>query len=123
MSNLATGTIAFSNLTEHDVYNGKSTGKYNVVLRLDDAEAAKLAELGCKLKTYEGVEQRKFVTQYPVKVVDLDDKPVVGELGKGSEVRVAFDTAPNEEHGTTCYLTAVRVVSLAEVTGDLPSEF
>tara|TARA_R110000796_G_scaffold217267_1_gene333312 strand:+ start:116 stop:487 length:372 start_codon:yes stop_codon:yes gene_type:complete len=123
MSNLATGTIAFSNLTEHDVYKGQSTGKFNVVLRLDDAEAAKLAGLGVKLGTYEGVEQRKFVTQYPVKVVDLDDKPVVGELPRGSEVRVAFDTKPNDEHGTLTYLTAVRVVSMAESMGEIPSEF
>jgi len=126
MSHLTTGTVAFSNLTEHDVYKGKSTGKYNVVLRLDDSEAAKLADLGVNLNTYEGVEQRKFSTKYGFKFVDLDENPVTGELGAGTEVRVAWSARESEgnEFGTLTDLIAVRVVQLVDPMGsDLPSEF
>jgi hypothetical protein len=33
---VVTGTVAFANLAEHEVYNGQSTGKYSLVLSLDD---------------------------------------------------------------------------------------
>ena len=33
------GTIAFENLDTHEIYMGQSTGKYSVVLSLDDTTA------------------------------------------------------------------------------------
>ena len=123
MSNLTAGEVAFSNLTEHEMYNGRSTECYSVVIRMDDAEAVTLSDMGVKLKEYEGVMQRKFKSRYPIKVVDMENNPVNTELPKGTKVRLAWKDSPNEEHGTQCYLNAVRVVELGEEAEDLPSDF
>jgi hypothetical protein len=56
------GTIAFENLETHEMYQGQSTGKYSVVISLDDNTADQLAGLGVKLREYEGTKQRKFST-------------------------------------------------------------
>ena len=52
------GVVAFANLAEHEVYNGQSTGKYSLVLTLDDSEAEKLEKEGIKLKMYKNQAQR-----------------------------------------------------------------
>ena len=49
------GTIAFENLDTHEMYQGQSTGKYSVVISLDDTTADQLAGLGIKMREYEGV--------------------------------------------------------------------
>jgi hypothetical protein len=64
MMSVITGKVAFANLTEHEVFNGQSTGKYSVVVTLDDEAADKLAAEGVKLKTYKNQSQRKFATKY-----------------------------------------------------------
>lgn len=120
---LTTGVVAFSNLTEHEIYNGKTTGKFSLVITVDNAEAAKLEELGVKLKQYDGHSQRKFATQFPVKVKDLEDKPIAGELGYGSVVRVWWDGKHNEEHGFVPYLQGVRVLEHVENSGEEPEDF
>ena len=38
--NTIEGVVAFSNVTQHDVYNGQSTGKYSVTITMDDEAAA-----------------------------------------------------------------------------------
>jgi len=134
MSNLTIGTVAFSNLTEHEIYNGKTTGKYSIVVTLSNSEAAKLEAEGVKLKMYqpkdedgnpagEAISQRKFASQYPVKVVGLDNQPVKGELGHGSGVRIAWKGGQHPEPGAIPYVTEVRVVGQVEPEGELPSEF
>lgn len=60
------GTIAFENLDTHEMYQGQSTGKYSVVISLDDTTADQLAGMGVKLREYEGTKQRKFSTKYDV---------------------------------------------------------
>jgi hypothetical protein len=122
MSNVVTGKVAFSNLTEHEQYRGQSTNKYSLVVTLDEAEAQKLADLGVRLKDYEGVAQRKFTSQFSVQVIDLEDQPVSGELQRGSEVRLLYKLGDDHpQYGPSCYLNKVRLVS----TGDFetPEEF
>ena len=126
MSNsiVTTGTVAFSCLTKTDVYMGKDTGKYNLKLELAADEASKLEDLGVKVGEYEGTPQRKFTSKFPVTVVDTEDQPYVGEIPRGSLVRVlwaAGDAHP--QHGTGTYLNRVRVVEEAERTDDVPDEF
>ena len=64
------GLVAFENLDEHEMYQGQSTGKFSLVLSLDEPTAGTLADLGVKLREYEGVKQRKFSTKYDVPVMD-----------------------------------------------------
>jgi hypothetical protein len=111
------GTVAFENLNEYEVFNGQSTGKYSLVLTLDDPEANDLAKQGVKLREYEGVKQRKFSTKYPVEVIDTEDEPFRGRLTRGSKVKVLWAAGkPHPVHGTPTYLNKVRVVELATNT-------
>lgn len=109
------GTVAFANLDQHEVFNGQSTGKYSLVLTLDDPEAEVLAKSGVKLREYEGLKQRKFSTKYPVEVIDGDDEPFRGRLTRGSKVKILYaEGKPHPVHGTPTYLNKVRVVEVAE---------
>ena len=125
MSQVAFGKVAFSNLEEFDVYKGKSTGRYSLVVVLDDATAESLDKQGVTLKEYEGNMQRKFTSKFNVQVIDLQGEPVTGELPRGSEVRVLFTPGEPGENGTPTYMNKVRVVELAEQfdDGDIPDEF
>ena len=129
MSNfVAAGVVAFSNLTEFDVYQGKSTGRYSVVIVLDEPSASKLADQGVKLKDYNDTKQRKFSTKYKVDVVDTEDEPIQGEIPWGSDVRVLYSTGPaHPVNGTPTYLNKVRLVSYPEgfdpSTAEVPDEF
>ena len=57
------GTVAFASLKDHDVYQGKSTGKYTLTLTMSDSEAQKLEKEGVRVMSYEGNAQRKFCYQ------------------------------------------------------------
>jgi len=108
------GEVAFSNLTEHEVYQGKSTGRYSVVLTLDDADAAKLEDLGVNVKEYEGKKQRKFASKFNVEILDSDDRPINTEIPFGSKVRVLFQPGNDHPvHGVPCYVDKVRVLEMA----------
>ena len=112
------GTVAFASLKDHDVYQGKSTGKYTLTLTMSDSEAQKLEKEGVKVKSYEGNAQRKFSSQYDVPVVDANDLPFTGNVPRGSKVRVlwAQGKAPHPVHGVSTYLSRVRVLEVAEDT-------
>lgn len=115
MSNVAKGTVAFSNLTEHEVYNNQSTGKFSLVIVLDEAEASKLEDLGVKLKEYEDKVQRKFASKFNVGVIDADDQPVAGEIPRGSKVNVLYKLGDDHpQHGVGTYLAKVRVTEMAD---------
>ena len=121
---VTTGVVAFSNLTQHEEYKGKSTGRYSLVVTMTDSEASKLEDLGVFVKEYEGAAQRKFSSQYHVGVVDLEDNTVGGELPRGTTVRLLWTTGPiHPEHGCPTYLNKVRVVEMGESVTDVPSEF
>ena len=118
------GVVAFSNLTEFDVYRGKPTGAYSLVVTLEPNEAQKLEDMGVKLKDYKGTPQRKFRSQFHVPVVDMDNHPVSGEIPYGSKVRllwVAGDMDP--EHGLRTHLNKVRIVELSETAMEEPEDF
>ena len=66
------GTVAFENLNEHEMYQGQSTGKFSLVVSLDDATADELDAKGVKLREYEGVKQRKFSSKFDVPVLNPD---------------------------------------------------
>lgn len=109
------GIIAFENLNTHEVYNGQSTGKYSVVITVEDDVAEDLANQGVKMREYEGKKQRKFSTKYDVPVLDKDGQPFAGSIGRGSKVRLLWATGqPHPVHGTGTYLNKIKVLELAE---------
>jgi hypothetical protein len=117
------GVVAFVNLSEHEVYNGTSTGKYSVVLALDAENASKMEAQGVKLRNYEGatgvVKQRKFASKFDVGVYDMAGDEFIGQVTRGSKVRVQFSLGQEHPvHGITPYLDKVRVVELAESASD-----
>lgn len=119
------GEVAFSNVREHEFYQGQDTGRYSLVCTMGEAEAAQLADLGVKVREYEGKKQRKFASKFHIPVVDANDEPFETEIPYGSKVRLLVQTG-NEHpvHGTPTYLDRVRVLELAENdAGSTPAEF
>ena len=115
MSLVASGVVAFSNLTQTDVYMGQDTGKYSLTITLDAESAKQLEDEGMRVKQYEGNGQRKFGSKFTTPVVDIDDKPFLGEIPYGSTVRVLYKLGEkNPQWGVGTYLLRVRVVALAE---------
>ena len=120
------GVVAFSNLTECEVYKGQSTGRYSLVLTIGDADSSKLEDMGIKVRSYEDTRQRKFASKFHVPIVDAEDRPFTGEIPYGSVVRVLWKAGdPHPVHGVSTYLNKVRVVELAEGAngGEVPSDF
>jgi len=122
---VVSGIVAFSNLLEHEVYKGASTGKFSVVLTLDAENAKKLSSQGVKLRQYEGVngdisQQRKFASKFAVGMYSLDNEEFMGQPTRGSEVRVQYSLSGDEHpvHGMTPYLDKLRIVKLAESATD-----
>lgn len=112
------GTVAFANLTEHEVYNNQSTGKYSLVVSLDEATADELDAKGVKLREYEGVKQRKFSSKFDVPVLNADGSEFNGRVTRGSRVRLLYtDGQPHPVHGTGTYLNKVKVLEVAEMEG------
>lgn len=132
--NTVEGIVAFSNLTQHDVFRGKSTGKYTLTITLDDDNANELERLGVDTKTYKEKAQRQFKTQYNIPVIDADDNVVIDmakngqedqvqDLHWGTKVRVAFEVRPTQG-GMTPYLKGVRVLELPDLEEyDIASSF
>lgn len=123
---VTSGTVAFSNLTECEVYQGQSTGRYTMVITMDPKDASVLEDMGVKLKDYEGNAQRKFASKFKVDVLDTENNPVQGEVPYGSKVRLLWKSGPSHPvHGAPTYLNKVRVVEFAEssLDEDTPDEF
>ena len=119
MSQVLEGTVAFENLTEHEMYNGQSTGKYSLVLSLDEGDAENLDSAGVKLREYEGTKQRKFASKFEVGVLNADGTPFAGRVPRGSKVRILWqEGAPHPVHGTSTYLNKVKVLEVAEQSDD-----
>ena len=117
---LMEGTIAFSNVTEPDVYMNQSTGKYSVTVTMTPSVADTLQKKGIKVKTYtpeegEPLLQRRFSSKFGVSVIDADDNPVTGEIPRGSLVRVKYELGiEHPVHGVSTYVKAVRVLEFAD---------
>jgi len=44
-SQVIEGTVNFSNVTQHDVYNGQSTGAYSITITMSEDDASALSLL------------------------------------------------------------------------------
>jgi len=114
-----TGSVAFSNLDEHEMYQGQSTGKFSVVLTLDENNAALLSDAGVKLRDYEDNKQRKFASKFAVDVVDIEGEPCKERITRGSLVRIQYTLGQEHPvHGITPYLDKIRVLELATSNDD-----
>tara|TARA_B110000438_G_C15774060_1_gene633241 strand:+ start:423 stop:815 length:393 start_codon:yes stop_codon:yes gene_type:complete len=111
------GVVNFSNLTEHDVYNGQSTGAFNLTITMSEDDANVLADQGVKIKDYQGNKQRKFKSKYEIKRIDAEGNTYTGEIPFNSKVRLQYKLGPaHPVHGVPAYLEKVRVLEEAEIT-------
>ena len=114
---LVDGTTIFqTHLTQHDEYQGQSTGKYSVQVKLESKVAAKLAKDGVIIKDYDGDPIRKFTSRYDVPVyvnkTDLWDK----ELPSGTAVRIEYITKKHPTAGEVPYVKRILVLEMGEGT-------
>ena len=118
------GSAAFINLSEHELYQGQSTGKYSLTVTLDDASIAQLKEQGVKLRQYspdggEPQSQRKFASKFDVPVYEANGDEFMGNITRGSHVRVQYSLGQEHPvHGITPYLDKIKVLELASGSSD-----
>lgn len=113
------GICNFSNLTEHDVFNGQDTGQFSMTITMSEDDASELAALGVKIKDYQGAKQRKFKSKYDVRTFDAEGNPYRGEVPYNSKVRLKYKLGqPHPVHGVSTYLEAVKVLEEAEIIFD-----
>ena len=118
------GIVNFSNVTQHDVFNGQSTGAYSMTITIDEEDAAFLASQGVKIKDYQGNKQRKFKSKYDIKRFDIEGNRYNGEVPYNSKVRLKFKLGQEHPvHGVATYLEAVKVLEEAEMTEGDASDF
>jgi len=118
-SQVIEGTVNFSNVTQHDVYNGQSTGAFSLTITMSEEDASTLSAGGVKIKDYEGSKQRKFKSKYDIVRVDADGNRFEGEIPYNSKVRLKFKSGPaHPVHGKPTYLEAVKVLELPEMSGE-----
>ena len=118
-SQVIEGTVNFSNVTQHYVFNGQDTGTFSMTITMSDDDAATLAAQGVKIKEYEGAKQRKFKSKYAINMYDAEGDRYNGEVPYNSRVRLKFKTGPaHPVHGTPVYLEAVKVLEEAEVSAE-----
>ena len=110
------GIANFVNLTETEFFNGKDTGKYSIMLTIEDDQVSTLEDAGVTVKEYKNQKQRKFVTQYDgFQVVDTDGESISKNIPYGSKVRILWEAGkPHPTHGSAPYLKKIRVLELAE---------
>lgn len=88
------GVVAFSNLAETEKYNGTDTGKYSIVVTLEQGEADKLSEAGVNVKEYKNQPQRKFVTKFgSFPVLDSEGNMIDKYIPYGSKVKFCGNRA------------------------------
>ncbi len=110
------GIANFVNLTETEFFNGKDTGKYSIMLTIEDDQVSTLEDAGVTVKEYKNQKQRKFVTQYDgFMVVDTDGESISKNIPYGSKVRILWEAGkPHPTHGSAPYLKKIKVLELAE---------
>jgi len=113
------GSAAFINLSEHELYQGQSTGKYSLTVTLDDKSIEQLEAQGVKMREYEGQKQRKFASKFNVPLYEADGDEFMGQVTRGSLVRVQYSLGDEHPiHGFTPYLDKVKVLELASGNTD-----
>ena len=110
------GVVAFSNLSETERYNGQDTGKYSIVITMEQDEADKLTAEGVNVKEYKNQPQRKFVTKFPqFLVLDADGNPVPKEIPYGSKVKILWQGGkPHPTYGVAPYFKKIKVLEYAD---------
>ena len=118
------GIVNFSNVTQHDVYNGQSTGSYTLTLTLSEADAASFASRGVKIKDYKGNKQRKFKSNFEIKRFDAEGNAYNGEIPFNSKVRIQYKLGnAHPVHGVATYLEAIKVLEEAEMLESESADF
>jgi len=113
------GTVNFSNITQHDVYNGQDTGAYTMTITMSDADAADLEAAGVQIRDYQGKQQRKFKSKFQVKRFDPDGNVYDGEVPFNSKVRLKYRLGdPHPTYGVPTYLEAIKVLEEAAPAQD-----
>lgn len=110
-------TIFRTHLTVHEEYQGQSTGKFGLQLKLSEAQVEKLTADGVKTKMYEGQSLRKFSSRYAIEVFDDNGRVApenVTELPSGSIVRLEYTTKQHPTAGEVPYAKRVMILQLAE---------
>ena len=118
------GIVNFSNVTEHDVYNGQSTGSYTLTITMSEDDAESFVSQGVKIKDYQGNKQRKFKSNYEIKRFDAEGNAYRGEIPCNSKVRLQYKLGPaHPVHGVPAYLEKVKVLEEAEMTANDSPDF
>lgn len=110
-------TIFRTHLTVHEEYQGQSTGKFGLQLKLSDEQAEKLTNDGVKTKVYDGQALRKFSSRYVIEVFNAEGRVSpedVTELPSGSRVRLEYTTKAHPTAGEVPYAKRVMILELAE---------
>ena len=112
------GIVAFCDLTETERYNGQDTGKYSLVITMEDDEAQALKESGVIVREYKNKAQRKFVTKYPdFPVLDVEDNIVSKHIPYGSKVKILWSEGnPHPTYGVATYIKKIKVLEYAEMS-------
>ena len=118
------GVVAFTNLAETEKYNGQDTGKFSIVLTLEQDEADKLTEVGVNVKEYKNQPQRKFVTKFPnFPVMDAEGDVIAKHIPYGSKVKVLWEPGkPHPTHGVSPYFKKIKVLEMAEHGGNVEDD-
>ena len=124
MTNVIEGIVNFSNVTQHDVFNGQDTGAYSMTITMSEDDATELSAQGVKIKDYQGNKQRKFKSKYDIKLFDAEGNPYNGEVPYNSKVRLKFKLGnAHPVHGVATYLEAVKVLEEAEILESESADF
>ena len=72
------GTVNFSHITEHDVFQGQDTGAYSITITIPEDSASNLTAVGVKIRDYQGKKQRNAhpvhgVSTYVTKMKVLEE--------------------------------------------------
>tara|TARA_B110000977_G_C11060149_1_gene485624 strand:- start:167 stop:532 length:366 start_codon:yes stop_codon:yes gene_type:complete len=119
---VATGEAQFINLKSKEIYNGKETDYYTMVLTLDEDSVEQLRSANVPLKEYEGRFQRKFKSQTSPRLYELNNDEFIGDITRGSKVRVQYSLGQEHPvHGFAPWFSKIRVLELA--AGDTEEDF
>jgi len=124
MTSVIEGIVNFSNITQHDVFNGQDTGAFSMTVTLSEDDATTLAAQGVKIKDYQGAKQRKFKSKYDIKTFDAEGNRYTGEVPYNSKVRLKFKLGnAHPVHGVATYLEAIKVLEEAEMLESESADF
>jgi len=140
-------SVRFPNLTQHEVFDGVSTGKYSITLVFDPKDRkpledaiseaggnrgkSPLKEVPSDAQYDAGMLILKAKSKYQVKAIDSTGELLLKmeNVSQGSEVRVKLSFAPYTQSGggVTCYLGNIQLLSGGSRSdldfGDLPENY